>query len=74
VEALGQNVEQEAPDEFIGRQRHRAKPLAPVAAIILVAEAYATLIESEETTVRYGDAVSVAGEIGEHRLGPGGKR
>jgi len=43
VKPLGQNVEQEAPDELIGRQRHCAKPLSPVAATILVAEGYATL-------------------------------
>jgi hypothetical protein len=28
MEPVGQNVEQEAPDEFAGRERHRAKPLA----------------------------------------------
>jgi phage tail tape-measure protein len=60
VETLGQNVQQEAADEFIGRQRDRAKPLPSGAAIILVAKGYATLIESEEATVGYGDAVGSA--------------
>jgi hypothetical protein len=33
VEPLWQNVEQEAPDAFAGRERHRAKPLPAVAAV-----------------------------------------
>jgi hypothetical protein len=48
---LGQNVEQETPDEFAGRQRHRAKPLPAVAAVILVAEGYAALVEADQAAV-----------------------
>jgi hypothetical protein len=69
--SLGQNVEQEAPDEFAGRQRHRAKPLPAVAAVILVAEGYAALVEADQAAVWDGNAVGVSGEIGEHRFGPG---
>jgi hypothetical protein len=47
VEPLGQDVEQEAPDELVGRQRHGAEPLPPVAAVILVAEGNAALVEVE---------------------------
>src|SRR4029077_3797293 len=71
VYPVGQNVEQEAPDEFAGQERHRAKPLPAVAAVILVAEADAALVEADEAGVRDGNAVGVAGEIGEHHLGPG---
>ena len=71
VEPLGQDVEQEAPDELVGRQRHRAVPRLPVVAVILVAEGDAALVESDEAAVGDGDAVGVAGEIGEHRFGPG---
>ena len=71
VEALGQDVEQEAPDELVGRERHGAEPRLPVAAVVLVAEGDAALVEADEAAVRDGDAVGVAGEIGEHRLGPG---
>ena len=71
VEALGQDVEQEAPDELVGREGHRTKPRPSVAAVVLVAKGDATLVESEQAAVRDGDAVGVAGEIGEHRLGPG---
>src|SRR6266404_9047138 len=59
------------PDELVGRESHRAKPLPAVAAVILVAEGYAALVEADEAAVRDSDAVGVAGEIGEHRLGPG---
>src|SRR5438132_10896949 len=51
MEPLRQNVEQEAPDELAGRERHRAKPLPGVAAVILVAEGYAALVETEQAAV-----------------------
>ena len=71
METLGQDVEQEAPDELVGAERHCAIPRLPVAAVILVAEGHAALVESDEPAVRDGDAMGVAGEIGEHRFGPG---
>ncbi len=40
-------------------------------AVVLVAEAHAALVEADQAAVRDGDAVGVAGEIGEHRFGPG---
>src|SRR5271169_6559984 len=70
MKALGQNVEQEAPDELAGRKRDRAKPLPAVAAVVLEAEGDATVIEADQSAVRDGEAVGVAREIGEHRLGP----
>src|SRR6266478_4715365 len=51
MESLRQNVEQEAPDELAGRERHRAKPLPGVAAVVLVAEGYATLVEADQAGV-----------------------
>ena len=54
-----------------GVERHRAVPRPSVAAVVLVAEGYATVIEADQSAVRDGDAVGVASEIGEHRLGPG---
>ena len=64
-------MEQEAPDEFARGERHGAVPRLPVAAVVLVAEGHAALVESNEATVRDGDAMGVAGEIGEHRFRPG---
>src|SRR5205085_2594531 len=49
----------------------RAEPHPPVAAVILVTEPHALLVESDQPAVRDGDTVGVAGEIGEHRLGAG---
>src|SRR5262245_58963334 len=47
--------------------RYRACP----AAVILVTEGHAALVESNEASVRDGDAMGVAGEIGEHCFWPG---
>src|SRR6516164_11596411 len=66
-----ENVQQEAPDERVGAERHRAIPGRPVAAIVLVAEGHAALVERDEATVRDGDAMGVAGEIGKHCFWPG---
>src|SRR3954465_13461162 len=71
VEPLGQDVKQETPDELVGGERHPAIACPPVAAVILVAEGDAAVVESEEAAVRDRDAVGVTGEIGEHRLRPG---
>ena len=51
MEPLGQDVEQEAPDELVGRERHRAEPRPAVAAVVLVAEGDAALVEAEEAAV-----------------------
>src|SRR5215468_12042198 len=66
MKPLWQNVEQEAPDELLGTERHCAVPRLPVAAVVLVAEGHAAFVESNEASVRDGDAMGVAGEIGKH--------
>jgi hypothetical protein len=71
MEPFGQDVQQEAPNELVGRQHHGAVSRLPVMTVVLVAEADAALIEGDEPAVGDGDAVGVTGEIGEHRLGPG---
>src|SRR3954471_22546871 len=71
VKSLGQDVKQEAPDELVGSKGHCAISRLPVAAIVLVAEGDAALVEGKQAAVCDGDAVGIAGEIGEHRLGPG---
>jgi hypothetical protein len=53
-----------------GRERHRAVPRPSVAAIVLEAEGDATVIEANQSAVRDGDAVGVAGEIGDTASGP----
>jgi len=51
VKALRQHVEQEAPDELIGAEGHRAIALGAVAAIILVAEGHAAFVERDQPAV-----------------------
>src|SRR3954447_26660334 len=64
-------MKQEAPDELVGCECHRAIARLPIAAVILVAEGDAARVESKQAAVRDGDAVGLAGEIGEYRLRPG---
>src|SRR5215469_11163511 len=74
VEALRQNMEQEAADEFVRTERHDALAVGAIAAIVLVAERDTGLVERHEPMVRDGDAVGVSGQIGEHRLWPAARR
>src|SRR5712671_186525 len=69
AEPLWQDVEQEAPDELVGGERHGAQPRPAVVAVVLVAEGHAAFVEAEQAAIGDGDTVSVSGEIGEHRLG-----
>jgi len=71
VEALRQNMKQEATDELVGAERHGALAVGTVAAIVLVAKGDAGLVERDEPAVRDGDAVGVARQIGEDRFRPG---
>src|SRR5712671_7517791 len=71
MKPLRQDVEQEAPDELVGAECHCAVPRLPVAAVVLVPEADAVLVESNEPTVRDGDAMGVASEVGKHCFRPG---
>jgi hypothetical protein len=61
VEALGQDVEQEAPDELAGHEGHGPVALLPVATVVLVSERDAARVEGDQPVVRDGDAVGVTG-------------
>ena len=52
MKPLRQDVKQEAPDELVGAESHCAVPSLPVAAVILVPEGHAALVESNKATVR----------------------
>src|SRR6516164_11474385 len=71
MKPLWQNVQQETPNELVGAECHCAVPRLPVAAVVLVAEGHAALVERNEATVRDGDTMGVAGAIGKYRLRPG---
>ena len=66
---LGDDVEQEAADELLGRQRHDVH--AVTVAVVFPAKAHDTGLEIGEAVVGEGDAVGVAPEVLEHLLGTG---
>ena len=67
MEAVRQDVEQEAADELVGAKGHHL--LLVVVAIILPAEADPAFGESHQAAVGDGDAMGVAAEIIKHLLG-----
>ena len=71
VEALGQDVEQEASDELVGIERHDLLAVSSFGPVILPFEGDALIVETDQTTVRDGNPVGIARDIGEHRLGAG---
>src|SRR5437879_6252709 len=66
MEAVRQNVEQEAADELVGAKGHHL--LLVVVAIILPAEADPALGKTDKAAVGDGNAMGIAGEIIEHLL------
>jgi hypothetical protein len=51
VEAMWQDMEQEAADELVRCERHDALPPGTIAAVIFVAEGDAGLVERNQTLV-----------------------
>src|ERR1700685_4416755 len=74
VKAAWQDMEEEAADKRVRRERHDALPLGTIAAVVFVVEGNAGLVERNQTPVRDGDPVGIAREIGEHGLGAGERR
>ena len=68
-EALGDDVQQEAAEELVGREVHDLHAIG--IGVVAPAKADATLGEGEQALVGDGDAVGVAAEVGEHVLGAG---
>ena len=71
VQAARQDMEEEAADELGCVERHGLEPVAALDPIVFPFEGDAVLVERNETLVGDGDAMSVAGEIGEYGLRPG---
>ena len=69
VKSPGQDMQQEAADELCRFERHHLMACGAIAAVILVAKGDAGLVEGEQSSVRNGDAVGIAREVGEHRFG-----
>src|SRR5215468_8860577 len=71
VKALGQNVDEEPANELARLQRHGFVPVRAFEAVVLVFERDAVRVGGDQATVGDGDAMGVAGEVGQHLLWPG---
>ena len=67
MEAVGQGVQQEAPDELVGLQTHGLD--GAVVAIVLPGEGDMIVVAGLDAAVGDGDAMGVAAEIGENLRG-----
>ena len=65
-EAPGEDVQQEAAGELSEGEREGP---TPATAVVLVAERHGLVVDVEQAMVRDGDAVGVAGQVGDHELG-----
>jgi len=65
--AAGQDMQEEASQELLRRERHLLFPIA--VGVILPAEGNLVVLESQETLVGDGHAMGVASEIAQHMMG-----
>ena len=72
VKAVRQDVEEKATDELVRGKAHDAA--AAAAAIILVGERHFIFVDGDEPRIGDRGAMGVAGEIGQHSLGPAERR
>src|SRR5262245_22979180 len=68
VEALGQDVHEEAANELARLQRHGFVPVRAFEAVVLVFERDAVRVGGDQAAVGDGDALGVAGQVGEPAL------
>ena len=71
MEALRQHVHEEAADELVRGERHGLVPAGSLDPVILELEGDALRIGRDQPAVGDRDAVGIAREIGQHRLGSG---
>ena len=70
VEALGQDVDEEAADELFCCEPHHFVAIGAFEPIVLVFEADTVVVERDQPAVGDGDAVGVAGQISNTASGP----
>lgn len=70
VEAFWQDVEQKAADECSCCERHGGVTFRSILAIVFAAEGDGLGVGMDQPAVGDGDAVGIAGELGEHGFGP----
>jgi hypothetical protein len=72
MEAVGQDVEKEAPDELMRGKTHEAA--TPTAAVVPIGKCDFGVVDGHEPGIGDGGAMGVAGEIGQHALGSAERR
>ena len=70
VEALRQDVDQEATDELAGGECHDLLAITTIGTIVLPSEGDAGAVAGDQPAVGDGDAVGIARQIGQHGLWP----
>ena len=70
VEALRQDVDEEAADELADSERHQLVPNVAFDPVVLPSEGDAGVVERNQTAVGDGDTVGMAREIGSTASGP----
>ena len=68
VEALRQDMDEEAADELADSERHQLVPMVAFDPVVLPPESDAGVVERNQTAVGDGDTVGIAREIGQHCL------
>ncbi len=69
MESLGQDMDEEAPDELAGGQGHGFVANPSFVPIVFVFEGDAVIIVGYQAGVGDGDAVGVSGEVSENGFG-----
>src|SRR6516162_8468641 len=69
MKSVGQDMDQEAADEFVGGEGHKLVASVALGPVILPFERDARAVEGDETAVGNSSAVCVAGKVGEHSAG-----
>ena len=70
VEAVRQDVDQEAADKLAGCERHDLPAIATIGTIVFPSEGDTESVAGNEPAVGDGDAVGIARQIGQHGLWP----
>src|SRR6516225_9129006 len=68
VQAFGQDVHQEPPNELVRVERHRRVAAGPLDPVVLVAEGHAILVGGDQAAVGDGDAMRVTRQVSQYLL------
>ena len=69
VEALGQDVDEESTDELVCGECHALVSISALDSVVFPLEGDAVLVECDQAAIGDGNAVGIAGEIGQHCRG-----